>query len=287
MFQRRGHGAAPICWPATSVDAKPVAQRLDAFIDDLFVRHVARQHHDVGAPIDRLALAEQAVDGAFGIGGLQQRPVGAPPHPAHDHLGIGLEPDRDRLVADTVARLLAHEGAAAGRDHRRAAVEQPRDHPRLAVAEMRLAMGLENVGDRHARRGLDLGIGIDKGQLEPGRHPPPDGGLAGPHHADQHDAARAERGRDLGIGRQVLGRRRGGVGHQGTRILAKLPRFRATYTTPREGLASQSCKERGKHAGKSGRLPPTAMVNLSPKKLPKLPRKGLNKARQCPPCSAS
>src|SRR5204862_7441747 len=100
-------------WSRTDVltagggDAKPVAQRLEAFIDDPVVRHVARQQGYIGVLIDRLALAEQAVDGAFGIGGLQQRTVGTPPHPAHDHFGIGLEPDRDRLVADAAARVLA------------------------------------------------------------------------------------------------------------------------------------------------------------------------------------
>jgi hypothetical protein len=54
-------------------------ERLDAFLDDLFVRHVARPDRDIGVLIDRLALTKQAVDGGGGIGGLQQRPVGAAP----------------------------------------------------------------------------------------------------------------------------------------------------------------------------------------------------------------
>ena len=197
MFQRRGHGVAPIvsdaCFGAAA--AQPGMQRLDAFIDDLFVRHVARPDREIGALIDRLALLDQAPDGGGGIGGLQQRTVGAALHPAHDDIGIGLEPDRDRLVADAAAGLLAHEGAAAGREHGRTAVEQPRDHPRLAVPEMRLAMGFENVRDRHAGRRLDLGIGVEKRQPQPRRQPPPDGGFAGAHHADQHDRTRSQRRR--------------------------------------------------------------------------------------------
>ena len=99
------------------------------------------------------------------------------------------------LSLDAAAGLLAHEGAAAGGEHRRPAVEQPRDHPRLAIPEMRLAMGFENVRYRHAGRRLDLGIGIEKRQPQPRRQPPSDGGLAGTHHAHQHDRTRPQRRR--------------------------------------------------------------------------------------------
>ena len=58
-------------------------------------------------------------------------------------------------------------GAAARRQHLRAAVEQPRDDPRLAGAEIGFAVRLENFRDGHAGRGLDLGIGIDERQPEP------------------------------------------------------------------------------------------------------------------------
>ena len=34
---------------------------------------------------------------------------------------------------------------------------------------------------------LDLGVGIDERQAEPGGQPAADRGLAGAHHADQHD----------------------------------------------------------------------------------------------------
>ena len=42
------------------------------------------------------------------------------------------------------------------------------------------------LGDGEAVRRLDLMIGIDEGQAEPLRQPPPHGGLARAHHSDEH-----------------------------------------------------------------------------------------------------
>ena len=147
MFQRRGHWLAPIGFEAVRSRCRRTAgmQGVDAFIDDLLVRDVARPDRDIGVLIDRFALLDQAPDGRGGIGGLQQRAVGAALDAPQDGVGVGLEPDRNRLGADAVAGFLAHEGAAAGGEHAGTAVEQPRDHARLAVAEMRLAMGLEDI----------------------------------------------------------------------------------------------------------------------------------------------
>ncbi len=149
--------------------------------------------------INRLAFTEQTPDGRFGVRRLQQRAVGAALDPAHDDLGIGLEPDRDRLVANPISGFLAHERAAAGRDYAWAVVEQSRDHPRLAVPEIRLAASLENIRDRHACRGLDFGIGVQKRQPQPRRQPPSDGGFAGPHHPHQHDRTRSQRRGNFGV----------------------------------------------------------------------------------------
>ena len=41
--------------------------------------------------------------------------------------------------------------------------------------------------------GLDFGVGVDEGQAEPGGKALAHGGLAGAHHADQHDRAPVER----------------------------------------------------------------------------------------------
>src|SRR5438445_644230 len=82
--------------------------------------------------------------------------IGAAAHTAHDDVVICLEPDRDRLGGNPGAGLLAHESAAAGRQHHRFAIQQTRDHPRLAVAEMPLAMAFKNLRYAHAGCRLDL-----------------------------------------------------------------------------------------------------------------------------------
>ena len=72
------------------------------------------------------------------------------------------------------------------------AAQQAGDHLALAFAEIGFAVVLEDVLDRLAGRLLDLLVGIDEGQLEPGGEPAPDGGLAAARHADQHERAAAE-----------------------------------------------------------------------------------------------
>ena len=72
-------------------------------------------------------------------------------------------------------------------------VQQAGDHAPLAVAEMLLAELLEDLVDRHARRLLDLVVGIDEPQLEHVGQPPADGRFAAAHHADHHDGAVGER----------------------------------------------------------------------------------------------
>ena len=88
---------------------------------------------------------------------------------------------------DQRAGLVVDEGAAAGGDHLARALDQPRHHPPLAVAEMGLAEPLENLGDAEARGRLDLGIGVGEGQREAFRQPPADAGLARAHQADERD----------------------------------------------------------------------------------------------------
>ena len=97
------------------------------------------------------------------------------------------------FCADAGAGLGVHVGAAAGRQHLRAAVEQARDHARFAGAEIRLAIGGEDLRDGHAGSRLDLGVRIDEADAEPLRQPPADRGLARSHHADEHDRAPPER----------------------------------------------------------------------------------------------
>ncbi len=79
---------------------------------------------------------------------------------------------------DQGAGLGVHEGAAAGGQHMRRLVQQPGDHPALAVAEGRLAHLGEDLGDRAAGRGLDLGVGVAERQVQGGGQAAADAGLA-------------------------------------------------------------------------------------------------------------
>ena len=86
--------------------------------------------------------------------------------------------------------LRIHEGAAAGRQHMHGIVEQPQDHPPLALAEALLAMALEDLGDGAAGRRLDLLVGIDEAKLQPLRQALADAGLAHAHQPDEDDGLR-------------------------------------------------------------------------------------------------
>jgi hypothetical protein len=85
--------------------------------------------------------------------------------------------------------------------------DQPREDPALAVAEMRLAVALEDLGDAEPAGLLDLGVRVDEGQAEAGAEPPPDGRLADPHQPDQDDGALAleRRAARLGSGGRAAG----------------------------------------------------------------------------------
>ena len=74
----------------------------------------------------------------------------------------------------------------------RRAVEQAGDHPPLAVAEFLFAEAFEDFRHRAAGGQLDLGVGVAERQTETGGKAAADGGFAGPHKADQYDAAAGE-----------------------------------------------------------------------------------------------
>ena len=167
-----------------------LCQRADDLVDDGVVRLVARLHDDVGLRIERLAQRHQLLD-LFG-----QRPVVAPLGPFHQHVEIGLQPDRDAFDVDQLAGVRVHDGAAAGRQHLRAVVQQPGDHARLAGAEIGLAVLFENLRNGHAGGAFDLAIGVDERDPEPAGKPAADRRLAGAHHADEHDGTAAERAHD-------------------------------------------------------------------------------------------
>ncbi len=161
-------------------------ERRENFGDDGLVGRVARDDGEIGLGIDGIAVFDQLAHHAFRVRALQQRTGGALADAAHQHVEIGLEPERDGMVADQPARLRLDERAAAGGDDALALADQPRQHPPLAVAEIGFAMGGEDFGDGHAMGGFDLVIRIDEGQAEPLRETPADRGLARSHHADEN-----------------------------------------------------------------------------------------------------
>ena len=179
------------------------------------VGHFAGQHRDIGLGIDRMAHLHQCAHGRLRILGLEQRARVAFAHTSHQHVEVGLEPDRDGPLGDPRPRRLAHEGAAAGGQHHRPLAQQTRDHPLLALAKTRLAVDRENVGDGELGRRLDLVVGILEHQPEAPGEAAPDGALARPHQADEHDRpgseAAAQSCFDRFAGRR---RRRQGDGHR-------------------------------------------------------------------------
>ena len=116
------------------------------------------------------------VDRRAGIGGLEQRPVGAALDAAQDQTS--------RSALSQIETPCARDRAPGSRrcmkapppvaSTLRAAVEQPLDDAALAVAEIGLAVGLEDLGDGGVRRLLDLGVGVDEGEAEPRRQPAAD-----------------------------------------------------------------------------------------------------------------
>jgi hypothetical protein len=156
------------------------------------VGRFARLHRQVGQGIDGIARGHELAHGRFGIGRLQQRAVGALAHAPHQGVEVGLQPHGDAGFGDARPRLRVHEGAAAGPEHLRPVVQKARDDAALAVPEIGLAIGGEDVVDRHARGCFDLVVRVPERQAETQRQPPSDRGLARAHEADERDRPRAE-----------------------------------------------------------------------------------------------
>ena len=119
------------------------------------------------------------------IAALEQRAAAALAHRAGDQrLEIGAQPDRDAARAATRARVSRiDERAASQRQHHGPAIEQPRDHPPLQLAEARLAVEGEDVGDAQPGGRDDLFVGVGEGCAQRPRQPAADRRLARAHQA--------------------------------------------------------------------------------------------------------
>ena len=193
--QRRGHHGAASAARLAPRRREARASAATISLTMVSCDDLARHHRDVGLGIDRIALGHQLADALRRVA-LQHRAVGggAALDAPHQHLEIGLEPDRDALLARCAARVSAFMKAPPPvASTCWPCVEQAGDHARLAGAEIGLAIAGEDFRDGHAGRRLDLGVRIDERQAEPLRQPAADRGLARAHHADEHDRAPPER----------------------------------------------------------------------------------------------
>ena len=164
-------------------------ERFEQFVDNHIMGHIARLHGDGGGGVIGGAVVEQTFEGRFGIVGMQHRAVGTLAHPAQQHIGIGFEPDRDRMGSHALAGFRSLKGPAAGGDDGLAVAEQPRDHPPLALAEFFLAVLGKDFRNRHACSRFNRMVGIGEGQAQTLGQSASDRAFAGTHHADQNDGA--------------------------------------------------------------------------------------------------
>ena len=98
--QRSGHHrAASATFAAGAATPSTSRERGDDLVHDGLVRDFARHDRDVRLGIDRIALGHQVPDALRRIA-LEHRAVGggAALDALHQHLEVGLEPDRDALL---------------------------------------------------------------------------------------------------------------------------------------------------------------------------------------------
>ena len=96
--------------------------------------------------------------------------------PQVDHPGVAQHRPAPRVL----------HGAAAQRDHRVRPADQAGHGFVLELAEVRLALGAEDLADVAAEALFDQHVAVHEGLAEPFGHDVPHRGLAGPHEADQH-----------------------------------------------------------------------------------------------------
>ena len=96
--------------------------------------------------------------------------------PEVDHPGVTQHRPAPRVL----------DRAAAQRDHRVRPADQAGHGVVLELAEVRLALGAEDVADLAALALFDQHVAVHEGLAEPFGHDAPHRGLAGPHEADQH-----------------------------------------------------------------------------------------------------
>ena len=156
------------------------------FVDQPAERQPVRLDDDVRRfAVERIALVAQRAQARLGVGDLQQRPAPIATQALPEQVMAGVEEHADRPGVQQLSIVGAKHGAAARRDDRAAGIDERGQHLGFALPERRLALVLEQAGDRAAGPALDDLVAVDEGPLEPARHFLADRGLAAAGQTDQ------------------------------------------------------------------------------------------------------
>lgn len=165
------------------------SQRVDDRFHRLGVRARLAGDLQLRLGIDGVADPGELGEHGAGIATLEQRPCVALLYARHQRRHVSVKPDGGGGFEQQGAGIGLDEGAATRGDDLWTPLRQPGDDPAFAVAKMRFAETLEDLGDGHATGDLDLGIGIDEIEAEARRQPAADGGFADAHQTDERNRA--------------------------------------------------------------------------------------------------
>src|SRR5690606_28860320 len=132
----------PFAW----LSFKMIAQHPQRLFGDDFAADITGFNGDISHSIDWIALSHQPLHHPARIGIAQKRTVLILRYPRHQYVEASLQPDRDSVFADRIARQCIHESAAAGRDDGWPLAQQPLNNPLLQRPELRLAITREKLG---------------------------------------------------------------------------------------------------------------------------------------------
>src|SRR5204862_8012779 len=140
----------------------------DDLVDHAIKRKTIDLDDDVrGLAGEQLALGAQLAQERLGDADLEQRPTAITPQPSPQKIVAGIEEDAHGPGMQQLAVRGPQDGATAGRDDRRPGIDKRGKGLGFPLAEGRLAMMLEQLGDRAAVLALDLSIAIRERHAEP------------------------------------------------------------------------------------------------------------------------
>lgn len=142
-----------------------------------------------GECIDGVALPCEFGQDLTRVLAFEQGAAVASRNPLHQHIDIGVEPDRYRLVEDQGSRLRVHERAASRRDNVAALLDQTRDDPPFPISKAVFAEMCENFRYRHAGGGGDFLIRVDEGKPQSRGEPSTNCRFSRTHHPYENDRA--------------------------------------------------------------------------------------------------